>query len=208
MLKIGVLISGGGTNLQCLIDNTKSGNINGKIQLIISDNRNAYGLERGKVAGIESLYIEPKDFSTMEEYNLKLIEEFEERGVDLIVLAGYLKILSKDFIDKFKYKIINIHPSLIPSFCGDGYYGEKVHQAVLEYGAKYTGATVHFVDEGTDTGPIIIQEVVAVEDDETIDSLKNKVLKVEHDILVKAVKLFCEDRITLEGRRTKIIEVV
>lgn len=208
MLKIGVLISGGGTNLQCLIDNTKSGNINGKIQLIISDNKNAYGLERGKLAGIESLYIEPKDFSTMEEYNLKLIEEFEERGVDLIVLAGYLKILSKDFIDKFKYKIINIHPSLIPSFCGDGYYGEKVHQAVLEYGAKYTGATVHFVDEGTDTGPIIIQEVVAVEDDETIDSLKNKVLKVEHDILVKAVKLFCEDRITLEGRRTKIIEVV
>lgn len=204
MLKIGVLISGSGTNLQSLIDNTESGNINGKIQLIISNNKDAYGLTRGKLAGIETLYINPKEFSNMEEYNLRLLEEFRKRQINLIVLAGYLKILSKDFIKKYKNRIINIHPSLIPSFCGDGYYGENVHRAVLDYGVKYTGATVHFVDEGTDTGPIILQKVIAVDDDETIDSLKDKVLKVEHDILVKAVKLFCEDKITLEGRRTRI----
>jgi phosphoribosylglycinamide formyltransferase-1 len=205
MLKIGVLISGGGTNLQALIDNINEGNIDGKIELIVSNKKDAYGLIRGKLAGIETLYLDPKVYATSEEYNLKLIEEFIKRQIDLVVLAGYLKILSEDFIKTFKNRIINIHPSLIPSFCGDGYYGERVHQAVLDYGCKYTGATVHFVDEGTDTGPIILQEVVKVEEDDDVNTLKEKVLKIEHKLLCQAVRLFCQDRIILKGRNTKII---
>lgn len=205
MLKIGVLISGGGTNLQALIDNINEGNIDGKIELIVSNKKDAYGLIRGKLAGIETLYLDPKTYATSEEYNLKLIEEFIKRQIDLVVLAGYLKILSEDFIKTFKNRIINIHPSLIPSFCGDGYYGERVHKAVLDYGCKYTGATVHFVDEGTDTGPIILQEVVKVEEDDDVDTLKEKVLKIEHKLLCEAVRLLCKDRIVLEGRNTKII---
>lgn len=204
MLKIGVLISGGGTNLQALIDNIEEGNIDGEISLIVSNREDAYGLERGRLAGIETMYLDPKKYDTPEEYDLKLIEEFKKREIDLIVLAGYLRILTKTFIGEFKGKIINIHPSLIPSFCGDGYYGDRVHRAVLEYGCKITGATVHFVDEGTDTGPIILQEVIRVEEDDDVDSLKQKVLNIEHKILSKAVKLFCEGRIVLEGRNAKI----
>ena len=205
MVRIGVLISGGGTNLQAIIDNTKDGTINGNIQLIISNRRNAYGLERGKKSGIDSLHISPKDFSNMDEYNLRLIKEFKDRNVDLIVLAGYLKILSPEFIKEFKERIINIHPSLIPSFCGDGYYGERVHQGVLDYGCKVTGATVHLVDEGTDTGPIILQRCIYISDDETVQSLQKKVLKIEHEILVEAVKLYCDGKISVEGKHVKIL---
>ncbi|MBC8589820.1 phosphoribosylglycinamide formyltransferase [Wansuia hejianensis] len=204
MLNIGVLISGGGTNLQALIDQINKGNINGKIRLIVSNKEDAYGLVRGRLAGIESIYIDPKGFIDSKEYDLKIMEEFKKKDIDLVVLAGYLKILSKEFIKNFENRIINIHPSLIPSFCGKGYYGKKVHQGVLDYGCKYTGATVHFVDEGTDTGPIILQEIVKVEEDDTLDSISDKVLAIEHEILVKAVKLFCEDKIIIEGRKTKI----
>lgn len=205
MVKIGVLISGGGTNLQAIIDNTENGTINGTINLIISNRKDAYGLERGKKAGIESIYISPKDFNNMDKYNLRLIKEFKDRDVDLIVLAGYLKILSPEFIREFKNRIINIHPSLIPSFCGDGYYGERVHQGVLDYGCKVTGATVHLVDEGTDTGPIILQRCVDISEDETVQSLQGKVLVVEHEILVKAVKLYCDGKITVKGKHVKIL---
>lgn len=201
MVNIGVLISGGGTNLQALIDNINEGKINGKIKLIISNKKNAYGLTRGKLSNIESIYIEPGDYPTMDDYNKRLIKEFKDRDINLIVLAGYLKVLSRDFIEAFRGRIINIHPSLIPSFCGKGYYGERVHKEVLEYGVKYTGATVHFVDEGTDTGPVILQEIVKVDEDETLESLKEKVLKVEHQILVEAVKLFCENRLIIDGRK-------
>ena len=205
MVKIGVLISGGGTNLQAIIDNIENGCINGKIQLIISNRKDAYGLERGKKAGIESLYVNPKNFTNTDEYNLRLIKEFKDRDVDLVVLAGYLKILSSEFIQEFRNRIINIHPSLIPSFCGDGYYGERVHKAVLDYGCMVTGATVHFVDEGTDTGPIILQRCVEVEDDETVQSLQKKVLKVEHEILVNAVRLYCDNLISVEAKHVKIL---
>ena len=205
MVNIGVLISGGGTNLQAIIDNIENGNIDGKIQLIISNKKNAFGLERGRKAGIEGLYINPRDFDSSEEYNLQLIKEFKDRDVDLIVLAGYLKILSSDFIKAFKNRTINIHPSLIPSFSGDGYYGERVHKAVLDYGVKVTGATVHFVDEGTDTGPIILQKCVEVRQDDTVESLQKKVLRVEHEILVEAIKLYCEKRISVEARQVKIL---
>ncbi|WMM23891.1 phosphoribosylglycinamide formyltransferase [Tissierella sp. MB52-C2] len=203
-VKIGVLISGGGTNLQSIIDNIKDGNINGEIKLIISNKEEAYGLTRGKDAGIESIFIGRKAFDSEEEYNLRLINEFKKRDIELIVLAGYLKVLSKSFIHEFKERIINIHPSLIPSFCGKGYYGERVHGEVLSYGVKFTGATVHFVDEGTDTGPIILQKVVEVDSKDTIDTLKEKVLKVEHEILVQGVKLYCENRLYIEGRKVII----
>lgn len=205
-VKIGVLISGGGTNLQSIIDSIKNGNVNGEIRLIISNRKEAYGLTRGKSAGIDSIYVDRKLFSSESEYNLELIKEFKKRNIELIVLAGYLKVLSKEFIKEFSGRIINIHPSLIPSFCGKGYYGERVHQGVLDYGVKVTGATVHFVDEGTDTGPIILQDIVCVDSEDTVDTLKEKVLKVEHKLLVQAVKLYCEGSLTIEGRKVIIIQ--
>lgn len=204
-VRIGVLISGGGSNLQALIDNIHLGDINAKIELVISNKKDAYGLQRSKKAGIESKYINPDYFLNNEDYCLKLIEEFKNKEVDLIVLAGFLKILSKKFISMYPNKIINIHPSLIPSFSGKYYYGIKVHQAALNYGVKYTGATVHFVDEGTDTGPIILQDVVKIDPDDTAKSLQEKVLKIEHKILVKAVKLYSEKKILVRGRKVIII---
>ena len=204
LVNIGVLISGGGTNLQSLIDNIKEGHINGNIKVVISNKKDAYGLVRAEHEGIESLYINRKEYSSNEEYNRKILEEFKKREVELVVLAGYLKVLSKEFVEEYKGRIINIHPSLIPSFCGKGYYGEKVHQSVLEYGVKITGATVHFVDEGTDTGQIIMQEAVEVKDDDTVETLKNRVLEVEHRILPKAVKLYCDRRIKIDGRKVVI----
>lgn len=204
-INIGVLISGGGTNLQSLIDNINAGQIKGNISLVVSNNKNAYGLVRAKNAGIESIYINRKEFDNSDEYNRKILEELKKRNVELIVLAGYLKILSAEFIDQYENRIINIHPSLIPSFCGKGYYGEKVHKAVLDYGVKVTGATVHFVDKGTDTGPIIIQEPVKVKEDDTVETLKARVLKVEHKILSKAVQLYCDGRLMVIGRKVKIL---
>lgn len=199
MLKIGVLISGGGTNLQALIDNTLNGNIGAKIDLIIS-NKDSFGLKRGLKAGIESLYIDPKAFKTDEEYNRELIKAFKSRGIELIVLAGYLKILSKDFIGEFRGRIINIHPSLIPDFCGDGFYGERVHRAVLDSGVKETGATVHFVDEGVDTGEILLQRKVEVKKEDTLETLQKKVLKVEHEIIVEAVKGLADGTFTIKNK--------
>ncbi len=200
-VKIGVLISGGGTNLQAIIDEIESKNINGQIKLIISNKEDAYGLERGRKANIESLFIDRKKYQSEEDYNLELIKEFKNRQVDLVVLAGYLRVLSKDFIQEFKNRIINIHPSLIPSFSGQGFYGEGVHRAVLEYGVKVTGATAHFVDEGTDTGPIIFQDLVKVEDDDNLETIKAKVLHLEHLVLTKAVKYYCQNGLLIEGRK-------
>lgn len=201
LINIGVLISGSGTNLQTLIDNTKSGYIKGKIKLVISNRKDAYGLKRAERAGIETLYLNPKAFNSSEEYNREIIKELNKRNVELVVLAGYLKVLSKDFVEEYKGRIINIHPSLIPSFCGKGYYGERVHKEVLEYGVKVTGATVHFVDEGTDTGPIILQEVVEVREDDTVATLKKRVLKVEHKLLPEAVKLYCDRKLSINKRK-------
>ena len=202
-VKIGVLISGGGTNLQSIIDKTLDGTINGEVGLVISNKKDAYGLTRAENAMIENLFIDPKGFDSMEDYNRRLIQEFKAKDIGLIVLAGYLKVLSKDFIENFEY-IINVHPSLIPSFCGKGYYGERVHEKVLEYGVKITGATVHFVDEGTDTGPIILQDAVKVESDDTIETLQKRVLKVEHRLLPEALRLFCDNKLIIEGRRVII----
>ena len=197
MLNIGVLISGGGTNLQAIIDETKSGGINGTVKLVISNKENAYGLERARLSKIKAVYETDED---------KIIELLKENNIDLIVLAAYLKIITPKFVDEFRNKIINIHPSLIPSFCGKGYYGEKVHQGVIDYGAKVTGATVHFVDEGADTGAIIMQETVNVEQDDDAKSLAKRVLEVEHRILKESIRLFCENKLSIQGRRVFINE--
>ena len=197
MLNIGVLISGGGTNLQAIIDETKSGGINGTVKLVISNKEHAYGLERARLSGIKAIYETDED---------KIIELLKENNIDLIVLAGYLKIITPKFVDKFRNKIINIHPSLIPSFCGKGYYGEKVHQGVIDYGAKVTGATVHFVDEGADTGAIIMQETVNVKQDDDAKTLSKRVLEVEHRILKESIRLFCENKLSIQGRRVFIDE--
>ena len=159
MLKIGVLVSGGGTNLQAIIDNINTGNItNSKIEVVISNNPNAFALERAKKAGIDAVCISPKDYSDRSLFNKALIEKIDEYNVDLIVLAGCMVVMPPELIQKYNNKIINIHPALIPSFCGKGFYGLHVHEEVLKRGVKITGATVHFVDEGTDTGPIILQK--------------------------------------------------
>lgn len=197
MLNIGVLVSGGGTNLQAIIDESKIGGINGTVKVVISNKENAYGLERARLNDIEAIYEKNED---------KIIEILKDRNIDLIVLAGYLKIISPKFVGEFRNKIINIHPSLIPSFCGEGYYGERVHQGVIDYGAKVTGATVHFVDEGADTGAIIIQETVKVEQDDTASSLAKRVLNVEHKILKESIRLFCENKLSIQGRRVFINE--
>ena len=204
-VKIGVLISGGGTNLQSLIDHIKNGYINGKVVVVISNKKDAFGLKRAEKENIEGIWVDRKFYDSNEEYNKRIIEELKERDVDLVVLAGYLKVLSEEFIREYKNRIINIHPSLIPSFCGKGYYGSRVHEEVLKYGVKYTGVTVHFVDEGTDTGPIILQRVVEVKDDDTVDSLKERVLKVEHKALPEAVRLYCDGKIKLDGRKVTIL---
>ncbi len=203
-VKIAVLVSGSGSNLQALIDKINSGYIKGKIEIVISSKEDVYALERAKNNGIEALYIGKENYPEREERTNRIIQVLEEKNIELIVLAGYLNILEKSLVDKYKNKIINIHPSLIPSFCGKGYYGRKVHSAVLDYGVKLTGATVHFVDEGADTGPVILQKVVAVDFDDTVDTLSQKVLKIEHELLPEAVKLFCEGRLEVVGRRVKI----
>lgn len=198
MLKnIAVLVSGGGTNLQSIIDATEAGEINGQIKVVISNKENAYGLERARKHNIEAVF---------ENDEKKVIEILKEKEIDIVVMAGYLKIISADFVNEFKNRMINIHPSLIPSFCGKGYYGKKVHQGVLDYGAKVTGATVHFVTEGADEGPIIMQEAVKVEQDDDADTLAARVLKVEHQILKKSVALLCDDKVKVDGRRAYINE--
>ncbi|HBE9438139.1 phosphoribosylglycinamide formyltransferase [Clostridioides difficile] len=197
MLNIGVLISGGGTNLQAVIDGTESGEIKGQVKVVISSKQDAYGLERAKNHNIKAICETNED---------KIIEILKENKIDLVVLAGYLKIISPKLVNEFRNKMINIHPSLIPSFCGAGFYGEKVHQGVIDYGAKVTGATVHFVDEGADTGPIIMQDVVKVNQDDDAKTLAKRVLEVEHRILKESISLFCENKLKLQGRRVFINE--
>ncbi|CAG7591871.1 Phosphoribosylglycinamide formyltransferase [Peptoniphilus tyrrelliae] len=191
---IAVLISGGGTNLQAIIDNTKNNYIKGKIKIVISNREDAYGLTRAKNAGINALVIKDDE---------KLISTLSENKIDLIVLAGYLKILPEKITKIYENKIINIHPSLIPAFCGRGYYGLKVHEAIIKKGVKYTGATTHFVNEGADEGPIIMQKITEV-GDETPEELQAKVLKIEHEILPKSIKYFCEDKLKVVNGKVVI----
>lgn len=197
MLKIAVLVSGGGTNLQALIDSIENKTIaNTRIEVIISNNKNAYALERGRNHGIESICISPKEYPDRDSFNQALLYAIENRNIDLIVLAGYLVVLPQIMIKKYPNRIINIHPSLIPSFCGKGYYGLKVHEGVLERGVKITGATVHYVDEGTDTGPIILQKAVEVKEGDTPEILQKRVMEEgEWNILPEAVNLIANGKI-------------
>lgn len=206
MLRIGVMVSGGGTNLQAIIDAVAQGKVtNTEIAAVISNNKNAYALERAKKAGIEAVCISPKDFDSREEFNEKLIEKIDSLQLDLIVLAGCLVVLPEKLIKKYPNKIINIHPSLIPSFCGTGYYGLKVHEKALERGVKVTGATCHFVDAGTDTGPIIFQQPVEVMEDDTPETLQRRVMEqAEWVILPKAIHAIATGRATVEGNKVKV----
>ena len=188
MLRIAVLVSGGGTNLQAIIDAINSRVITDtEISLVISNKKNAYALERANNAGIKSCCVSPKDYSSKDEYDKAMIELIDNAGVDLIVLAGFLVVLSESFVNHYALRIVNIHPSLIPSFCGDGFYGLKVHERVLERGVKVTGATVHFVDCGTDTGPIIMQKAVGVKEGDTPEILQRRVMEEAEWILLPAV---------------------
>ena len=189
MLKVAVLVSGGGTNLQAIIDGIENGSItNTKIDIVISNNKNAYALERAKKHDIEAVALSPKDFETRDLFNKALYNELVDRKIDLIVLAGCLVVIPEKIIHEFENRIINIHPSLIPSFCGNGFYGLHVHEKALERGVKVTGATVHFVDEGTDTGPIIYQKAVEVLPDDTPETLQKRVMEqAEWKILPQAI---------------------
>ncbi|MBQ7968845.1 MAG: phosphoribosylglycinamide formyltransferase [Clostridia bacterium] len=201
---IAVLVSGGGTNLQAIIDAHKSGKItNGNIALVLSSNPNAYALERASNNGIESCVITKGD--SREAFSDAILAKLEEYDIDIIVLAGFMHILSGKIIEKYTNKILNVHPALIPSFCGEGFYGLRVHKAALEKGVKVTGATVHFVNEIADGGPIILQKAVYIEEDDTPETLQKRVMEnAEWEILPRALDLLCNEKIVVENNIVKI----
>ncbi len=207
MLRIVVLVSGGGTNLQALIDAQHAGKIkNGKITCVISSKEGAFALERARRAGIEAKTVARKLYASAEEYDAVLLAVLQECRADLIVLAGFMSILGSSVTDRYANRIINVHPALIPSFCGKGYYGLRVHEAALSYGVKVTGATVHFVNNIPDGGAIILQKAVAIQSGDTPEILQRRVMEqAEWKILPQAVSLFCEGRIHVNGNRTEII---
>lgn len=208
MLKLAVLVSGGGTNLQAIIDAIENGTItNAKIDIVISNNKNAYALERAAKHGITARCISPRDYNSREQFNEELLECLKQRQVDLVVLAGCLVVIPEQMVDAFPNRIINIHPSLIPSFCGTGFYGLKVHEEALKRGVKVTGATVHFVDKGTDTGPIILQKAVEVKEGDTPKELQLRVMEeAEWKLMPKAINLIAQGRIEVVDNRVLIQE--
>lgn len=195
MLNIAVCVSGGGTDLQSIIDACEAGKINGQIRLVISNRKKAYGLERARLHGIQAEWIKDED---------EILKRFEEEKIDVVVLAGYLAIVGDKLLAQYKNRIINIHPSLIPSFCGPGFYGMHVHEAVFKRGVKVSGATVHFVTGEVDGGPIILQRAVDISDLETPEDIQARVLEIEHEILPEALALYCEGRVSVENERVKI----
>ncbi|MEF2766522.1 MAG: phosphoribosylglycinamide formyltransferase [Dorea phocaeensis] len=208
MLDVVVLVSGGGTNLQAIIDAVESESItNTRIVGVISNNKNAYALTRAKQHGIHSECISPKDYASREEFNERFLEKLDEMNPDLVVLAGFLVVIPPQMIERYRNRMINIHPSLIPAFCGKGFYGLKVHEAALERGVKVAGATVHFVDEGTDTGPIILQRAVEVCPGDTPETLQRRVMEqAEWKILPEAIDLIANDRVKVSDGRVVITE--
>lgn len=208
MLKIVVCVSGGGTNLQAIIDGIAQGTIsNVQIVRVISNNKKAYALERAGQAGIEAVCVSPRDYEDREQFNRAFLQKVDEATPDLVVLAGFLVVIPPQLIRRYENRIINIHPSLIPSFCGTGYYGLKVHEAALARGVKVTGATVHFVDEGTDTGPILMQKAVAVRDGDTPESLQRRVMEeAEWVILPRCLDLIAAGKVTVADGQAHIME--
>lgn len=207
MLRLGILVSGRGTNLQAIIDKIDCGYLaDCEIAAVVSNRPQAYALERARQNGIPAVCISKKSYASCEQYDNALIEYFEQYNVGLVVLAGFLSMLGEAFIAKYHNRIINIHPSLVPSFCGKGYYGIIPHQKALEYGVKVTGATVHFVDCEYDSGPIILQKAVEVKDDDTPESLQLRVMQqAEWQLLPEAIRLFSEGRLVPEGRKVRIL---
>lgn len=208
MLRVAVLVSGGGTNLQAIMDSMDSGAItNAEICVVVSNNRKAYALERARRHGIEAVCVSPGDYETRAEFNRALLETIQSYRVDLVVLAGCLVVIPEMMVEAYPNRIINVHPSLIPAFCGTGFYGLKVHEEALARGVKVTGATVHFVDKGTDTGPIILQKAVEVRPKDTPKALQQRVMaEAEWKILPKAIDLIANDRVRVEGHRVLIKE--
>lgn len=208
MLKLAVLVSGGGTNLQAIIDAVAAGKVtNTEISVVISNNPNAYALTRAANAGIPGEVLVPKHFENRDIFNEKLLELIQSYDVDAVILAGCLLTIPQSIVDAYKNRIINIHPSLIPAFCGKEYYGLKVHEGVLGRGAKVTGATVHFVDGGLDTGPIILQKAVAVQEDDTPEVLQRRVMEeAEWELLPKAIDLLANGKIEVVGNKVHIAE--
>lgn len=203
-----VLVSGGGTNLQALIDAEKAGEIKGgRITCVISSNPNAYALERAKNNGIATRVIPRKEYADSKSYSMAVLDALDEEKADLVVLAGFMTILDKCVTSRYAYKIINVHPALIPSFCGEGFYGLKVHEKALEYGVKVSGATIHFVNEKADAGAIILQGVVDVKKGDTPETLQRRIMEnVEWELLPKAVSLFCQDRIKIINGKAYVTE--
>ena len=206
-LRVVVMVSGGGTNLQAIIDSVKNGTItNTQIVGVISNNKNAYALKRAEENDIPSVCVSPKDFETRDIFNEKLLEAVDSYEPDLVVLAGFLVVIPPEMIKKYENRMINIHPSLIPSFCGKGYYGLKVHEEALARGVKVVGATVHFVDDGTDTGPIILQKAVEVQQGDTPEVLQRRVMEqAEWKILPKAIDLIANGKVRVDDHKTTIL---
>lgn len=208
MLKVAVCVSGGGTNLQAIIDAVENGTItNTEIKVVISNNKNAYALERAKKHGIEAVCVSPKEYESRTLFNTAFLATLDAYNVDLVVLAGFLVVIPPEMIAKYRNRIINVHPSLIPAFCGTGFYGLKVHEGALERGVKVTGATVHFVDEGTDTGPIILQKAVCIENGDTPEVLQKRVMEqAEWVILPRAIDLIANNKVSIVDGKTIITE--
>jgi phosphoribosylglycinamide formyltransferase-1 len=204
-LKVGVLASGGGTNLQAIIDRAADGRLDAEVTVVISDVADAFALERARRAAVHAAFINPRDFPHRDAFNRAIIHKLRDHGVELVALAGYLRITSDEFVDAFDGRIMNIHPSLVPAFCGKGMHGLRVHQAALDYGVKVTGCTVHFVTKQVDAGPIIIQRTAPVLDDDTAETLSARVLKEEHIAYSEAIQLFAEGRLRIEGRRVLVL---
>ena len=200
MINIAVLCSGNGSNLQAIIDNVRSGYIPAKIALVVSDNKGAYALERAKKAGVETLVLDPKKFKSREAFDKEVVKALRNKKVELVALAGFMRLLSAHFIKEYRMKIMNIHPALLPSF-----KGTRGIKDALEYGARVTGPTVHFVDEKLDNGPIILQKAVEIKEADTEETLWERVHREEHKLYPKAIKLFAEGRLKIEGRRVKIV---
>lgn len=206
MLKFAVMASGGGTDFQSLIDAVRDGRINAEICCLIASKPDIYAIERAKKAGIPVEVVRKKAFGSMDEFDEAILGRLRRYEADFAVLAGYLSIIGSKTIEAYRNKIINIHPALIPSFCGMGMYGSRVHEAVIEYGVKFSGATVHFVNEEADAGPIILQETVPVLENDTPEELAARVLKTEHKILPEAVGLMADGKLKVEGRIVKILK--
>lgn len=208
MLKLAVCVSGGGTNLQAIIDAIESGAVaEASVSVVISNNRDAYALERARLHGIEAVCVSPRDYESREAFNEAFLARLDSYGADLVVLAGFLVVIPEQMIRAYRNRIINVHPSLIPSFCGKGYYGLKVHESALARGVKVTGATVHFVDEGTDTGPIILQKAVEVRDGDTPQTLQQRVMEqAEWILLPRAIDLIARGKVSVADGHVRIDE--